>query len=352
MRTLSGRNRPARAAEAVRPAAAAPRRAPAAKNIVTVSAKARAMYSLTAYLSRYPQRGNRAGGRGCARHCWRDAGRDHDARGHRTSSEFGVGSERRRSADASAGLACAVPAGPRRGWVLQYVVRQASRQTAIGLPWAGSRRPSLAAPPRVPGRRPLDRTARKRFPVAGLVRAPRWRGGSDESARHALAVAAMAAAGLAPVAARSADKQPRDHVRYEKKYRDPVVKSMEHEADSLKAVNDSVSAAIQKEYRDRDKKKSDEKPLIRFDWSRIVKPASPEAFKPPFHFPPHRQYRTGTCWSFSTTSLLRDGGATPHRPGDQALRDAHRLLGVRREGARLRAKRGGQPFARAPSRTR
>jgi bleomycin hydrolase len=96
----------------------------------------------------------------------------------------------------------------------------------------------------------------------------------------------------------------RDHVRYEKKYRDPVLKSMEHEADSLKAAIDSISAAIQKEYRDKDKKKSDEKLVIRFDWSGIAKPKSPEAFKPPFHFPPHRQFRTGTCWCFSTTSFF------------------------------------------------
>ena len=96
----------------------------------------------------------------------------------------------------------------------------------------------------------------------------------------------------------------RDHVRYEKKYRDPVLKSMEHEADSLNALNDSLSAAVQKTFRDKEKKKADEKPVIRIDWSGIVKPASPAAFKAPFHFPPHRQYRTGTCWCFSTTSFF------------------------------------------------
>jgi bleomycin hydrolase len=102
----------------------------------------------------------------------------------------------------------------------------------------------------------------------------------------------------------SNDSKRRDHIRYEKKYRDPALKSMEHEADSLKALTDSIAAAIQKEHRDRDKKKKDEKQVIRFDWSGIVKPSSPEIFKPPFHFPPHRQFRTGTCWSFSTTSFF------------------------------------------------
>jgi bleomycin hydrolase len=93
-------------------------------------------------------------------------------------------------------------------------------------------------------------------------------------------------------------------VKYEKKHRDPVLKKMKQEADSLKAASDSISAAIQKAHRDADKKKSDEKMSLVFDWSGIVRPQSPEAFKSPFHFPPHRQYRTGTCWCFSTTSFF------------------------------------------------
>lgn len=108
----------------------------------------------------------------------------------------------------------------------------------------------------------------------------------------------------APAAGRPADAPRRDHVRYEKGYHDPVLKAMGHEADSLKAASDSVSAAMQKECRDKEKKKSEEKPVIRFDWASVVKPVSPEAFKPPFHFPPHRQFRTGTCWCFSTTSFF------------------------------------------------
>lgn len=107
-----------------------------------------------------------------------------------------------------------------------------------------------------------------------------------------------------PVFGQSSKRGHRDHVKYEKKYRDPVLKSMEHEADSLKAVSDSVSAAIQKAHRDADKKKRDEKPRLAFDWSGVVKPQSPEVFKAPFHFPPVRQYRTGTCWCFSTTSFF------------------------------------------------
>jgi len=43
---------------------------------------------------------------------------------------------------------------------------------------------------------------------------------------------------------------------------------------------------------------------LSLDFSGIEKPASPEEFKKYFNFPPIRQYNTGTCWCFSTTSFL------------------------------------------------
>ena len=107
-----------------------------------------------------------------------------------------------------------------------------------------------------------------------------------------------------PVFGQSSESSRRDRVKYEKRYRDPVLKSMEQEADSLKALSDSISAAIRKAHRDEDKKKKDEKKSLVFDWTGIAKPGSPDEFQPPFHFPPIRQYRTGTCWCFSTTSFF------------------------------------------------
>ncbi len=121
---------------------------------------------------------------------------------------------------------------------------------------------------------------------------------------RACIAAVLMTAFVAPARAQSDDPPRRDRVRYEKRYRDPVLKLMEREADSLKAANDSIAAAIQEKHRDADKKKSDEKPMVRFDWGGIARPESPDVFKAPFHFPPHRQFRTGTCWSFSTTSFL------------------------------------------------
>jgi bleomycin hydrolase len=118
------------------------------------------------------------------------------------------------------------------------------------------------------------------------------------------AVLFLAAACASPVLGQSRERGHRDHVKYEKRYRDPALKSIGHEADSLKAVSDSITAAIQKEHRDAKKKKSDERKVISFDWSGIAKPESPDVFDAPFHYPPIRQYRTGTCWCFSTTSFF------------------------------------------------
>ena len=120
---------------------------------------------------------------------------------------------------------------------------------------------------------------------------------------------------------------------------------MEHEADSLNALNDSLSAAIQKECRGKDKKRSTDKNVIRIDWSGVVKPSSPTAFKPPFHFPPHRQYRTGTCWCFSTTSFFES--EIKRLSGREIkLSEMHTVYWEYVEKALgYIAKRGCQPFA-------
>jgi len=43
---------------------------------------------------------------------------------------------------------------------------------------------------------------------------------------------------------------------------------------------------------------------LSLDFSLIDRPAGPADFQQVFHQPPLRQYRTGTCWSFATTSFL------------------------------------------------
>jgi bleomycin hydrolase len=43
---------------------------------------------------------------------------------------------------------------------------------------------------------------------------------------------------------------------------------------------------------------------LSLDFSKIKKPGSPQEFKQCFHFPPIRQYKTGTCWCFAATSFF------------------------------------------------
>ena len=95
-----------------------------------------------------------------------------------------------------------------------------------------------------------------------------------------------------------------DHVIYVPKYYDPVIEEMEDIADSVKAVEDSITAEIRKRQKADAKQQKESKKDLRFDLSGVVKPASPDVFVSQFHFPPVAQYRTGTCWSFGATSFL------------------------------------------------
>ncbi len=47
-----------------------------------------------------------------------------------------------------------------------------------------------------------------------------------------------------------------------------------------------------------------QKQVLAIDWSDIRIPESPADFQQVWHFPPTRQYLTGACWSFATTSFL------------------------------------------------
>ena len=109
---------------------------------------------------------------------------------------------------------------------------------------------------------------------------------------------------MLPSAASAKKHMWRDHVKYEKYRRDPVLKMLKDQADSLKAVRDSITTEIQKKWKEKKKEERENRKIIRFDFSHIKKPASPTVFKAPFRFPPVAQYYTGTCWCFSTTSFF------------------------------------------------
>jgi bleomycin hydrolase len=112
-----------------------------------------------------------------------------------------------------------------------------------------------------------------------------------------LALCALASGALS-------QEENKDHVRYEKYYRDPTLKEMAARTDSLEAIRDSVTAEIEEIWRVRREQERKNRKVIRFDFEGIEKPGSPGDFEAPFHFPPVAQYYTSTCWSFGTTSFL------------------------------------------------
>lgn len=95
-----------------------------------------------------------------------------------------------------------------------------------------------------------------------------------------------------------------DRVIYEPKYKDPANEELRDRADSLKDAGDSLTEAIRDQQEEYDEQKEDSAERLQFSFAKVDKPGSPDDFKQLFHFPPVRQYRTGTCWSFSATSFL------------------------------------------------
>ena len=102
----------------------------------------------------------------------------------------------------------------------------------------------------------------------------------------------------------SAQRSKKDKVKYVKKYYDPVLEEMKEKAKQEKEERDKITNEIRDQQKKRKEEERKEKKILRFDFDSVKKPASPDVFKSAFHFPPVPQYRTGTCWSFATTSFL------------------------------------------------
>ncbi len=85
---------------------------------------------------------------------------------------------------------------------------------------------------------------------------------------------------------------------------DPILKEMkEANEDNRDAILDETEQ-IHDEQKEKEKWERENRKILAIDWSGIKKPTAPGDFKQIWHFPPTRQYLTGTCWSFSTTSFL------------------------------------------------
>ncbi|MBN1164102.1 MAG: peptidase C1, partial [Candidatus Krumholzibacteriota bacterium] len=111
------------------------------------------------------------------------------------------------------------------------------------------------------------------------------------------------------------------------------------------AVADSITGEINAKFKAKQKKEKDEREVIRFDFSGVKKPESPEIFDAPFHFPPVPQYYTGMCWCFCTTSFLESEIKRLHGK-EIKLSELHTVYWEYVEKARgYIRKRSNQPFA-------
>ncbi len=118
-------------------------------------------------------------------------------------------------------------------------------------------------------------------------------------------VASLAAATLwaAPPPARPAPTPAGDHAVYQPKYRDLVLEEIEAHDRDVAAQQAQATDRIRAEQKAKREAAEKNERILRFDMSRVAKPANPGVFTQAFHFPPVAQYLTGTCWSFSTTSF-------------------------------------------------
>ncbi|UCD62553.1 MAG: peptidase C1 [Candidatus Zixiibacteriota bacterium] len=110
----------------------------------------------------------------------------------------------------------------------------------------------------------------------------------------------------APAAAQS------DTVKYVPKPLDEVSEAIRELRKARQEARDSVTDAIRDRQEEQDESERKNQRWIKCDLTGITMPESPDVFQSQFHFPPTRQYWTGTCWSFSTTSFLESEVARLH----------------------------------------
>jgi bleomycin hydrolase len=91
----------------------------------------------------------------------------------------------------------------------------------------------------------------------------------------------------------------KDKAVYKPEKRSGVIEEISREADSLQTVEDSVTSSIRSS-----QPQGINNLRLRFDIEGLDRPKSLEEFKTQFHFPPLGQFKTGTCWCFSTTSFI------------------------------------------------
>ena len=101
---------------------------------------------------------------------------------------------------------------------------------------------------------------------------------------------------------------------YREKNQYPVLDEIKAARRAARAAADSLTAAIDQQWRDRRADERAGEMDLRLDWSGLDVPSGPDAFAAAWHNPPVPQYYTGSCWAFAATSFLES--------------EAHRLHGV------------------------
>ncbi len=96
----------------------------------------------------------------------------------------------------------------------------------------------------------------------------------------------------------------RDTASYVPATQYPLIEEMQERnrklAEEAQAKTEEILAAIEEQ----EKAEAEAAEELRFDTSDIWRPEGPTAFEQAWHFPPTPQYLTGSCWSFSITSLM------------------------------------------------
>lgn len=103
----------------------------------------------------------------------------------------------------------------------------------------------------------------------------------------------------------AADEPRKDRLIYVEKTTYPVMDEMEAADEAMREAARAKTEEILARERERAEAREDARLELRVDLSGVDRPAGPEAFTSRvWHFPPTPQFRTGTCWSFATTSFM------------------------------------------------
>lgn len=90
----------------------------------------------------------------------------------------------------------------------------------------------------------------------------------------------------------------------EPRLKDPVLEKIDKRNKAFIEKRDAETAKIRAAQKEAQKKKKEQRKVLRADLPEDMRPSSPDDFQSVFHFGPQAQYYTGTCWAYAGTSFL------------------------------------------------